>query len=96
MLVTGATHADKQIWRGPPVEPRKIGRDLRHRLLQHVFRNFAVQPEPLRVPGGPDIDAKPLIDLALLPERELRAASARIEYGDRTDCAAPSAAVVAR
>ena len=50
---------------------------------EHLGRDRAVQPEPLGVPDGADVDAEPLVDVGAVAERELRAAAAGVEHDER-------------
>ena len=76
-------HPDQGIGMRPSVELCEVGRDRRQRLVEHVGRDRAVQPEALGVADRPDIDAEPLVHAVPRPERELAAAATGVEHHER-------------
>src|SRR5262249_16423599 len=65
------------------VESREVARERVQRGFEPLVGDDAVEAEPLREPRRADADAELLLDAPAVPERELRAAAARVEHDER-------------
>src|SRR5262245_40760992 len=79
-----AAHPDEGIGRARRIEPRQILCDRVERRAELLGGDHASETKALRVPDGADVQAEALVYHRPVSERELGAASARVEDHQRT------------